>query len=198
MIAAWLRRRGVMILALALVASCGASARQKAIRDTFVGVNVARASFVAWDANHQNVIIDSCVSDGNEEAECQRRLTVYRADRGAVVEAFTLAYRALAAASLDSHTPLPVVLGVVADLGAEIAAGGEMIADHLKGATKATVVAVLAGARAILGVLEGAAGGALSPDEAGKALTELGQQLASNDAAADTRLHERFDTGGKP
>ena len=87
-------------------------------------------------------------------------------------------------------------MSIETDVLEVIAAGGEMIADHLKGATKATVVAVLAGARAILGVLEGAAGGALSPDEAGHALSELGQQLAGNDAAADKRLHDRFDTGG--
>lgn len=119
---AWLRRRGVLVLALALLACCGASARERAIRDSFTGVNVARSAFIDWDSRHQNIIIDSCVADGNEEAECQRRLDAYRAARATVVEAFTFAYRALAAAALDSHTPLPTVLLVVGDLGKAIAA----------------------------------------------------------------------------
>jgi len=109
-----------------LLFGCGASARQRAVRDAFTGVNVARSAFVDWDANHQNVIIDSCVADGNEEAECQRRLDAYRTSRAPVVEAFTLAYRAIAAAAIDTNTPMPTVLGIVADLAQAIA--------HLKGA----------------------------------------------------------------
>lgn len=83
------------------------------------------------------------------------------------------------------------------DALAILATGGEMIADHLKGATHDTAIAVVALSRAIVGVLEGVvADGAhkLTPAEADAALTELAAGLKANDAAADARLHDAIIT----
>lgn len=111
MIAAWLRRRGVLILALALVAACGASARQKSLRGSFVAVEAAAAGFVDWDAEHQDLIVNQLADD---YADGERRLAAYRARRAPVVDAFAIAYRILAAAALDQDQPLPV--GVLTNL----------------------------------------------------------------------------------
>ncbi len=115
MIAAWLRRRGILILALALLASCGASARQRHLRTALLAVDAASAGFVSWDADQQDLIVNQLADD---YADGERRLAEYRSRRAPVVDAFAIAYRMLAIAAVDTSAPLPV--GVLTDLAAVI------------------------------------------------------------------------------
>lgn len=90
-------RRLPVVICLLFAAACGPNAKQKALSYTVTGLNAARDGFVIWDANHQQKIVDDATSLG----EGQAALTAYRAKREAVLQAFTVAYSALAVAALD-------------------------------------------------------------------------------------------------
>lgn len=91
-------QRIAIALLLAVTVSCGGSFAEKASDSVSVALtttNAARNTFVAWDESHQQQI----VADADTEAEARERLAAYRAEREVVLEAFTAAYSAIAAAA---------------------------------------------------------------------------------------------------
>ena len=89
-------RRICLTVAIAILfAACGASARDKAIATTFATVNAAGSGFVAFDAKHQQDIVAGATSMAAGAAS----LAEWRRTQLVVQSAFTIAYRAIAAAS---------------------------------------------------------------------------------------------------
>ena len=109
-----------LLLLVVMLAACGATAREKAISATYVGINSARDGFIAYNARHENDLVQG--SQSREEAI--QKLVSYRMKREHVTEAFIAAYHALSAAVLVENDPksLPNLLQAAADLKAAIAA----------------------------------------------------------------------------
>lgn len=97
-----------------LLLACGG--RQATVRHAFDGVEVARAGFVTWDAQHQ---LDLVAAAPTREAGADA-LARYREDRAAAERAFAVAYRLVAAAALDTSTPITQVLAAVEALATSI------------------------------------------------------------------------------
>jgi phosphatidylserine decarboxylase len=89
-------RAAIVILALVL-AACGASARERTIKTTFVGLNAARDGFIVWDAEYQKNVVNNATSYEVGKAA----LTEYRNRREIVVRSLAAAYRAIAAAAIE-------------------------------------------------------------------------------------------------
>ena len=91
-----------VVILLAVVAACGATARERMARSSFVGVTAARDGFVAWDGERQAQIVAEATSlvDGREA------LAAYRADREQVVAKFVAAYAAVALIATNPDAPL--------------------------------------------------------------------------------------------
>jgi len=90
-------KRLTFVICLVLAASCGPSAKQKALKYSLTGLNAARDGFVVWDAAHQQKIVDDATSlEGGQTA-----LAAYRTRREHVLQSFIVAYSALAVAALD-------------------------------------------------------------------------------------------------
>lgn len=104
-----------ILLLLAFVAACGASAREKALRTTYIATTTAQAGFVEWNKEHQLQIARNAPSKLIALAE----LTTYREKREPVLAAFEATYRALAAAAIleDDHKSLAAALAAAEQLG---------------------------------------------------------------------------------
>lgn len=89
----------LLVGALTLVMGCGPNARQKALKTSLVSMNAARDGFTQWDKQKQAVI----VADAKTLDEGKKALADHRSKRVPVVEAFTVAYSALALAALDDN-----------------------------------------------------------------------------------------------
>ena len=89
---------GLVLVAVSLTA-CGANAHTKALQTSLVSIDAARDGFVKWDEHHQASIVEKATS----AEEGAAALKSYRAQRAAVIEGFTVAYSALAAAALDDN-----------------------------------------------------------------------------------------------
>ena len=87
----------VALVALALLAACGPSARTRTLHTTLATVDATRAGFIAYDDQQQAAIIDRSTSFEDGRAH----LEAYRAARAGVVLAFEAAYRAIALALVD-------------------------------------------------------------------------------------------------
>ena len=112
------------LLAFTMGAACSATTRRDTIRDTFIALNGARDAFVAWDAGHQQVIVDQATTRQQAEAE----VGAYRQTQTKTQEAFTVAYQALTLAATQSDSPsLDTAIKISRDLIASITAliGGE-------------------------------------------------------------------------
>lgn len=86
----------ILLTSAFLVMACGPSARDKAIHQTFVGLNAARDGFIAWDKTHQAEIVEKAATKDEGTAS----LAAYRAERATVIAAFELAYHTIATAVL--------------------------------------------------------------------------------------------------
>lgn len=117
------RRRHFALVALLALAACGPTGRQKTLSAALVTVNVTADAFDAWNTAHMAAINDA--HPYREDAEAA--LAAYRVKREPVRAAFAVAYQAIAAAALDTSTPLPTVIAVLHELTVSIAT--------LKGAT---------------------------------------------------------------
>ena len=103
-----MRRIVLLVLLTALAASCGPSAREKALSVTLASLNGAREGFVSYDALAQERIVDQAQTFD----EGQTALTKHRAKREPVVAAFTVAYATLALAAIEpksDHLPEALV-----------------------------------------------------------------------------------------
>lgn len=93
-----------LLLLVCLALGCSAAQREKTIKATLVAVNEARDQFVAIDKAAQQTIVVLAPSYERGYAA----LLVYRKKREVVVEAFAVAYRAIAmAATTDEYTAIP-------------------------------------------------------------------------------------------
>ena len=81
-----------------VLAGCGASAQQKALHATYLGVKAAEAGFVEWDAHHQDEIVAKAKSLTDGAAALQR----YRLKRDPVLQAFIAVYQLLYVAASDT------------------------------------------------------------------------------------------------
>lgn len=90
-----MRRTAILLV---LLAACGASAQQKALHATYIGVKAAEAGFDAWDHDHQAAIVAKAPSLVEGEAA----LNAYHATRGPVLQAFMLVYQLLYVAASDT------------------------------------------------------------------------------------------------
>lgn len=103
----------VFALLAQLLAACGGNQRQKALATALAGVDGARDGFVQWDDAHQKevVLLATSYEDG------LNALADYREQREAIVDAFELAYQALAAAALSEEgTTFEVAMGRIEHL----------------------------------------------------------------------------------
>ncbi len=111
-----LRPIALLLVVIALVAGCGASAREKTLRAAVVSVNAARDGFIAFDLNHQRAILAA----HTEREKYDAAIAAYRSKREPVVEAFVVAYRAIGVAA------------VLVDDDASLGAVGEAVSKLLK------------------------------------------------------------------
>lgn len=93
--------RACYVVPLLLALGCGggsfAEKAQHSLATALVATNQARAVFVAYDLEHQK----SLVADASGDAElAASKVAAYREKRQAVTRAFTVAYSAIATASL--------------------------------------------------------------------------------------------------
>jgi hypothetical protein len=92
-----MRTRTVVLLAVFL-AACGASAQQKALHATYIGVKAAEAGFVEWDKHHQEELVAKAPS----LPAGMDLLHDYWAKRAPVLQAFMAAYQLLYIAASDT------------------------------------------------------------------------------------------------
>lgn len=88
-------KRASTVLLLLIVACVGG--REKALRTGFATVNASREMYLKWDDAKQTQIATTCPS----KDECEQMLEAHRAKREPIILAFTAAYAALGAASLN-------------------------------------------------------------------------------------------------
>lgn len=85
----------VLLLGSMAGSGCGASQRETTIRAALITADVARDGFVSYDAAKQSAIVNAATSLDDGRA----KLAAYRDARAKVADAFTTAYRAIAAAA---------------------------------------------------------------------------------------------------
>ena len=90
----------LLLGALAPTGACTPSARKTALKTSLVSLDAAREGFVQWDKHKQTTI----VADATSLEDGKTALTIHRNKRAPIIEAFTLAYSALALAALDDNS----------------------------------------------------------------------------------------------
>lgn len=104
----------LVVLLCALVACGGKDKRATTIKATLAAVNQARDAYIVFDGKAQNLIADTAQT----RAEAVERLATYRAKRELIVEAFTVAYQAIAtAAAINDDPSIKTMLTAVEALG---------------------------------------------------------------------------------
>lgn len=91
----------VFLCLLVVNAACSGSQRTKALRTTVIALNTARDGMLAFDQQHQLDLVNGATSREDGEA----KLAAYRTKRIVVVNAFEVAYRAVAVAATASDNP---------------------------------------------------------------------------------------------
>lgn len=115
----------LLISLLVLACSCGASARQTAIRASLASVDAASDSFAAWSLQHQSDIVAAAIKAGSDGDTVKAEVASFRDKRLAVDAAFGVAYKLIAhAVVLDDDPSLSNALAAVVDLKAAIEALG--------------------------------------------------------------------------
>lgn len=110
-------RLGIILLVAAIgLAACGASAREKTIHATYAGVVAAQAGFEAYNSARQAEIVSSAASEEDGIAQLDK----YSKAREPVLKAFEVAYRALAAAAIESSEPVSGALKAAEQLHAAL------------------------------------------------------------------------------
>lgn len=91
----------ILLLVVLTLVACGASARQRTISATLLGVDTAKSAFVAFDGAHQLQLVEAATSKEVGAA----KLASYRDRRVKLVVAFEGAYRSLAIAAILNDDP---------------------------------------------------------------------------------------------
>lgn len=87
----------IFLVMLVMLGCCGPSARDKALRVSYVTLTGAAEGFAEWDLQHQQSILDS----SSDQPTFQQKIDAYRLKRTAVVQALTSAYKLLATALIE-------------------------------------------------------------------------------------------------
>jgi len=98
-----------LLVVLCLVAACGASGRQKAIRSSVLVVNELRDSYLVLDKQVQFAIVDTAKT----HEDGVKRLDEYEEKTKSIDDAFAAAYRALAIVATAEDAPLPNVFALI-------------------------------------------------------------------------------------
>lgn len=121
---------GVMLLivsiGMALHLGCGASARQKTLTSTLVGLDSAEIGIVTFNKDYEDKIIADCRDDSTcTEAIGHARLLAYRASRDQIVTALKAAYAMLGQAFvLDTDASMANVVAAAAVIATQLNALG--------------------------------------------------------------------------
>lgn len=99
----------VIIVAL-MLSACGASAREKTLKATYIGLNAASEGFVSYDKEHQARIVKAATSI----EEGATKLAAYRVDQLRVYNLFAAAFQSLAAAAIVNNDPKSLTSAVAA------------------------------------------------------------------------------------
>jgi hypothetical protein len=112
----------VVVLVLGwLMLGCGATSREKTISSTLIAANASRDAFVAYDGQHQQLLID----ESKTKPEAVAKLAEYRVEQAKVESLFGGVYRAVAlAAVLDADQSLSGLLSAAGLLRDELKALG--------------------------------------------------------------------------
>lgn len=86
---------GLALVSLVAAPGCGASQRESTIRAALITADTARDGFLAYDSAEQRAIVGAAKSLDDGRA----KLAEYRDARTQVADAFTITYRAIAAAA---------------------------------------------------------------------------------------------------
>lgn len=104
-----------------LVAGCGASQRERTIRDTFAATDAAAAGFVAFDGRHQHDLVVAAKS----EPEGKAALEMWRVNQLRAEMAIAAVYRAIAvAATIEDDKSLEGMIQAALILSQELKAIG--------------------------------------------------------------------------
>lgn len=105
----------VIPIILALTLGCGASARQKAITGTYVTVSTAATALAAYNAPHENAILQQ----SPDKATWTARIATWRDQRAKLEQDIDAGYRTIAvAAGLNDSQSLDAMVkaaGVIED-----------------------------------------------------------------------------------
>jgi hypothetical protein len=110
------------LLATFILLGCSADQHQKALRTSLTALNAAADGFIAFDADYQRTIVERAVKRAKEQnlspaegaAQAKADLAAYRERRDMVLEAFGIAYAALAAAALEPSPELLIEAAMAA------------------------------------------------------------------------------------
>ncbi len=121
----------MFLMLLVATPACGGSKRTRTLGATLTAVNAARDGFVAWDHQHQQVLVEHASS----RDDADKALADYHGKRAPVVAAFEVVYRAIAVAATQSDGPsLSAALDKAAQLyEALIGLGMPVVRDHRTG-----------------------------------------------------------------
>lgn len=108
----------LVLIALMLLAACGASSREKILRGTFASTNAAKTAFLKYDA----YAIKKIVEEASSYDAGLVSLEAYREKQQRVLGLFELVYRSIAAAALVNDQPsLTALIEAAAILQVELA-----------------------------------------------------------------------------
>ena len=93
-------QRTVLLLLVAMLVACGASAREKTLKTSLRSLNVARDTVLAVSDKREGQIYDACNPPTCTKEEGHKQVDEWRAKVDVVVKAIDAGYRAIFAASL--------------------------------------------------------------------------------------------------
>lgn len=107
-----LRRIGLLLLFAFAVAACATSTRNKTLSIALTAVDASAAAFTSYNRSHQEALVDEAQSydDGLS------RLNAWHQQREPVLDSIRVAYRLIAAATLDKDASLADVIAAVESL----------------------------------------------------------------------------------
>lgn len=114
-------RRIPLVLALVVLAACGASARKKTIRATYETISIAAAELPQFVRTHSKAIVDDAKARGATKEEARVELDAFLAKANhADLSVKAAINMTVAAAILDDEKSLAALLKVAAIVKAEL------------------------------------------------------------------------------
>jgi hypothetical protein len=116
------------LVALAATYGCATSQRETTIKATFLGLDAARDSFLAYDRSHEMSLTAHCDPAVESRDACVAKVTTstaklaeYQASRAKIDQLFTAAFRSLTAAQiLDTDQSIASAIAAASQLFAAV------------------------------------------------------------------------------